>query len=369
MYIAFYAPIKPPDHPIPSGDRVIAGNLIKALKLAGFKVELASRFIAYSKRSDLEILHARKIAALEEAADLISKYQALPVDDRPNIWITYHPYCKAPDWIGPTVANALSIPYVTIEACKTGQGDQWLPWREEAQAGIKLADLHLWFKPTDKTYLTDLLGSDDRLCSIPPFIDLDDKVDVEAAALPAKWDKKTPTLITVGMMRKGKKDHNFYLMAEILQDMQDTPWNMVIVGGGPEEEAIKQAFSNISPERLHWCGQVQAADVPRWMKASNIFIWPGWKEPIGMVYLEAAFSGLPTAAFNNMGVPLVVHHGETGLLAELDDISIFRQNLIKLLSDKPLRQLMGQNARRFVEQQRSTKAAVKRLKECLGAFK
>ena len=97
MHIAFYAPIKPPDHPIPSGDRLIAGNLIKALKLAGHKIELASRFIAYSKRSDIEILHTRKIAALEGAADLISKYQALPIEVRPNIWITYHPYCKAPD--------------------------------------------------------------------------------------------------------------------------------------------------------------------------------------------------------------------------------------------------------------------------------
>ena len=368
MHIAFYAPIKPPDHPIPSGDRLIAGNLIKALKLAGFKVKLASRFIAYSKRSEIEILNARKIAALEEATDIISKYQALSLADRPNIWITYHPYCKAPDWIGPTVANALSIPYVTIEACKTGQGDQWLPWREEAQAGIKLADLHLWFKPTDKTYLTELLGSDDQLCNIPPFIDLDDKLDVEPVTLPPEWNKETPTLITVGMMRKGKKDRNFYLMAEILQDMQDIAWNMVIVGGGPEEEAIKQAFSNISPERLHWCGQVQAADVAKWMKASDIFIWPGWKEPIGMVYLEAAFSGLPILAFNNMGVPLVVHHGETGLLAELDDLSGFRQNLNTLLKDKSLRQSMSQNARIFVEQQRSIKAAVKRLKECLSAF-
>ena len=368
MQIAFYAPIKPPDHPIPSGDRLIAGNLIKALRLAGFKVELASRFIAYSKRSDLEILNARKIAALEDAADIISKYQAILAPDRPDIWITYHPYCKAPDWIGPTVANALSIPYVTIEACKTGQGDQWLPWREEAQAGIKLADLHLWFKPTDKVYLTELLGSDDRLCNIPPFIDLDDKVDVEPANLPAGWNKNIPTLITVGMMRKGKKDRNFYLMAEILQEMQDVPWYLVIVGGGPEEDAIKQAFSSISPERLHWCGQVQATDVPRWMKACDIFIWPGWKEPIGMTYLEAAFSGLPTLAFNNMGVPLVVHNGETGLLAELDDLSTFRQNLTTLLNDKSLRQSMGKKARKFVEEQRSTNAAVKRLKECLSIF-
>ena len=368
MRIAFYAPIKPPDHPIPSGDRLIAGNLIKALELAGYNVELASRFIAYSKRSDMEILYSRKIAALDEAADLIDKYQRLPIIERPNIWISYHPYCKAPDWIGPTVANALSIPYVTIEACKTGQGDQWLAWREQAQAGIKLADLHLWFKPTDKTYLTELLGSDDQLCNIPPFIDLDNNSDITPAILPVEWDKNTPALITVGMMRKGKKLHNFYLMAEILQDMQDIPWNMVIVGGGPAEDAIKQAFSTIAPDRLHWCGQVQSIEVVQWMRACDIFIWPGWKEPIGMVYLEAAFSELPTIAFNNMGVPLVVHHNETGLMVEPDDLSAFRHHLKSLLMNKPLRQTMGENARKFIVDYRSTNAAVKRLKQCLAVF-
>lgn len=368
MRIAFYAPIKPPDHPIPSGDRLIAGNLIKAFKLAGFDVELASRFIAYSKRSDIEILHTRKIAALEEATDIISKYQALPLTDRPDIWISYHPYCKAPDWIGPTVANALSIPYVTIEACKTGQGDQWLPWRTEAQSGIKLADLHLWFKPTDEKYLTELLGSDGQLCNIPPFIDFNNKTEVVRAKLPSEWDEQTPTLITVGMMRKGKKDRNFHLMAEILQEMQDIPWNMVIVGGGPEEVAIKQAFSNITPSRLHWCGQIHSGEVAEWMKASDIFFWPGWKEPIGMVYLEAAFSKLPTIAFNNMGVPLVVRHNETGLLAELDDLAGIRQNLKTLLADRQLRQTMGKVAKTFATEERSMKAAVKSLRHCLARF-
>jgi len=368
MRIAFYAPIKPPDHPIPSGDRLIAGNLIKAFKLAGFEIELASRFIAYSKRSDAEILRAKKIAALEEAGELILKYQALKLSERPEIWITYHPYCKAPDWIGPTVSNALSIPYVTIEACKTGQGDQWLPWREEAQAGIKLADLHLWFKPTDRTYLIDLLGSDERLCIIPPFIDLDDKVDAAPAKLPKEWDKNTPVIVTVGMMRKGKKDRNFEIMANILRKMQDFSWNMVIVGGGPEENAIKQQFSDIDQDRLHWCGQVPSGEVAGWMKASDIFIWPGWKEPIGMVYLEAALSGLPIVAYDNMGVPLVVRNGETGLLAELDNLESFRSNLRTLLGDPSIRAKMGEAAQKFVREERCTNAAVARLKQCLSVF-
>ncbi len=365
LKIAFYAPIKPPDHPIPSGDRLIAGNLVKAMRGAGFSVELASRYIAYSKRSDREILTARKTGALEEAARLIEHYQQIDADKHPDCWVTYHPYCKAPDWIGPNVALSLGIPYITIEACKTGQGDQWLPWRAEAQAGMALADRHLWFKPMDRDYLKSLPGSDAALSNLPPFIDLEETIQAEPARLPGHWQKETPTIITVGMMRKGKKVRNFYLIAEILEDMQDIPWNMVLVGGGPEEDTIRKAYAHIDPERLHWSGQVPSCEVPGLMAACDIFMWPGWKEPIGMVYLEAASRGLPVAAFDNMGVPLVVRNGKTGLLAPLDDIDTFRANLKTLLGDRTLRQKLGNSAKTFVKQERSMQAVTMRLTDLL----
>ena len=45
MRIAFHAPMKPPDHPVPSGDREMA----RALGLAGHEVRLASRLRAFSR--------------------------------------------------------------------------------------------------------------------------------------------------------------------------------------------------------------------------------------------------------------------------------------------------------------------------------
>ena len=35
--VAFYAPMKAPDHPAPSGDRTMARLLLKALVKAGFR--------------------------------------------------------------------------------------------------------------------------------------------------------------------------------------------------------------------------------------------------------------------------------------------------------------------------------------------
>ncbi len=365
--IAFFAPIKPPDHPIPSGDRLIAQNLIKALTLAGHQVELASRYICYSKRSNPEILQTRMEGALEEAKQVLAKYQALPDNERPDIWITYHPYCKAPDWISPIVSSGLGIPYLTVEAARTGQGgpeDPWGPWREHAQAGIKKADLHLVFKPTDRAYLTQLLGSDERLFDVPPFMDTD-VGEVTAARLPEEWDSDVPVLITTGMMRKGKKDRNFYMLADILSEFVDHSWNLVIVGGGPEEENIRAAFSRIPDNRLHWTGLVEHQEVLSWMRAGDVFIWPGWKEPIGMVYLEAQLQGMPVIAYRSMGVPLVVEHDVTGLLAEEEDMDGMRTNLATLLASKARRQHMGTAAKKKVEGEHSLRAIADCLNVCL----
>ena len=49
MNIAFYAPLKPPDHPTPSGDRELARALAAALRLAGHRVNLGSRLRSFDR--------------------------------------------------------------------------------------------------------------------------------------------------------------------------------------------------------------------------------------------------------------------------------------------------------------------------------
>ncbi len=365
MKIAFYAPIKPPDHHIPSGDRLIARNLISALKSAGHDVELASKFIAYSKRADRDILEKRKADALAEAERLVAALNS----ERPDCWITYHPYCKAPDWIGVKIRDNLKIPYITIEAARTGQGfenggDLWRDWRREAQSGIAKADLHLSFKPADRDYLHSFIPDTVPVEMIPPFIDIG---ETEAAAgfgtadsapiLPPHWRPDWPVLLTVGMMRPGKKVENYRIIAEVLTGLQALQWNLIAVGGGPQEQTIKDFFSAIDPARLHFTGGIEHKQVLSLMRHSDIFVWPGWKEPIGMVYLEAQLSGLPVCALDSMGVPLTVSHGKTGLLAPEGEPILFRDNLAELISHPDLRNDLATAAPTHVEHNHSLEAA------------
>ena len=366
--IAFYAPIKPPDHPIPSGDRLIAANLMRIFEIAGHDASLVSRYICYSKRSNADIMEDRKAGALAEADRIIENWLVLDPSQRPDIWVTYHPYCKAPDWIGSKVTAKFSIPYLTIEAAKTGQGGngEWLPWRKEAQGGIRMADLHLCFKPTDHAYLLGLLGDDNKIADFPTFIDTNGNVATRKARLPGHWSGDVPVIVTAGMMRKGKKDRNFLILADVLSGMKEKDWNLVVVGGGPEFDFIREAYSGIPEERVHFTGQVPHEEVLRWMLAGDVFAWPGWKEPIGMVFLEAQLQGLPCVAWRSMGVPMVVEHGVTGLLADEGSIEGFRENLMTLLANRAMREAMGIAAREKVKAQHGLETAAERFNQLLA---
>src|SRR5689334_6749389 len=128
MRIAFYAPLKSPTHGTPSGDRRVAGLLMDALAAAGHRVEVASTFRTYDGDGDAARQAALRAQGEALASELAAQYLAMPARDRPQLWFTYHLYCKAPDWLGPSISRALGIPYVIAEAShaeKRAKG----PWR------------------------------------------------------------------------------------------------------------------------------------------------------------------------------------------------------------------------------------------------
>ena len=124
MRIAFYAPLKPPDHPVPSGDRRVARLLLDALRAAGHQPFVASRLRSYD--GDGDPARQSRLAELGAASArrLLRGWRRDPAA-APDLWFTYHLYYKAPDWLGPAISTALGIPYVVAEASsapKTGRG-------------------------------------------------------------------------------------------------------------------------------------------------------------------------------------------------------------------------------------------------------
>jgi glycosyltransferase involved in cell wall biosynthesis len=365
--IAFYAPVKPPDHPIPSGDREISRLLIKAMQFAGHDVTVASKYINYQKRPGTELFETRASGARDEANRLIAHYQAMAFTERPDIWFTYHTYCKAPDILGQLVSDALDIPYVTAEACRTRQNTDadWKAGRDIVQSGIHRAAINFCLKPSDMDYLKTVLTDMKSVLELPPFVDEEIILENSQQAEDLPFDNNFPTIITVGMMRPGKKRICYDYLAKALAHLKNEKWNLVVVGDGPERENIEAMFSEHSKERFQWAGLVSPEKVHELMESSDIFAWPGYQEPIGMVYLEAQALGLPVAAMHSLGVPTVVLDGKTGLLSKEGDEIAYADNLQKLLTDRQLRERLGTQGARHIHASHGIEAAAKLISAAL----
>ena len=169
MRIAFYAPLKPPNHSNPSGDRQMARMFIQALELAGHEVDLASRFRSREAAGDPARLARLQQVGGKLADRLIRRYRALPARRRPQIWFTYHLYYKAPDWIGPKVAKALKIPYLVAEASvayKRAEGP-WGAAHRAVLAALDQAAAVIALTPLDARLIPD----QDKVQRLKPFID------------------------------------------------------------------------------------------------------------------------------------------------------------------------------------------------------
>src|SRR5689334_17494620 len=111
MRVAFYAPLKPPDHPVPSGDRRVARLFLDAFRLAGHDPFVASRLRSFDADGDRP--RQCRLAALgRHTADRLLRQWRRGSQAAPDLWFTYHLSYKAPDWLGPPVSRALGIPYL-----------------------------------------------------------------------------------------------------------------------------------------------------------------------------------------------------------------------------------------------------------------
>ena len=349
--VAFYAPIKPPDHPIPSGDREIARNLIRALHLAGHEVRLESEFIAYMKRADEELFQQKRMLAKAEAERIIDASKSSTSHAPPDLWLTYHPYCKAPDWIGPEVSRALQIPYATVEACRTSREDHpvWRKGREHVQACAERAAINFCLKPTDRVYLESFLSDKETIFDLAPFIDTKQLQHVVSHTGQIHFANDYPVLIAVGMMRPGKKQYCYEILAKALSRITEKLWNIIIVGDGPTRPMVEELFSFVPRKRIRMTGALKNEEVISCLSDSDVFVWPGYREPIGMVYLEAGAMGLPVVALDSMGVPNVIRDGESGILVAEDDVEGLANGIACLVDDPTRRADLGAFAKLIVE--------------------
>ena len=373
MRIAFYAPLKSPRHPTPSGDRHVARLLMQALETYGHEVELVSQLRSRDAMGHPTRQQRLKNIGAKIAQRFLRRLKQLPKDQWPDLWLTYHLYYKAPDWIGPIVCRALEIPYVVIEASVANKRADG-PWDLSHKAvvdALKLAECAISLNPHDSL----CLPPDLRNWSLPPFIIADPIVAAREnrsqhrrdTAKSYNLDPNKQWLLSIAMMRKGDKLASYRVLANALRGLPDLQWQLLIVGDGQARDDVEAAFKWASPNRVVFAGERTAQELAHIIPACDIYTWPAINEAFGLAFLEAQAGGLPVIAGNTGGVPAVVTDGETGILTPPGDAIAFAAALRSLLSAPVRRRAMGQAAAEKVKVVHSIENAGRRLDEILAA--
>lgn len=378
MQIAFYAPMKHPESPIPSGDRQMARNLVRALSRR-HRVEIASRFCSRDGAGDPA--RQAKIASLGArlSARLVRRWQAGPAEKRPDAWFTYHVYHKAPDVIGPAVSRALGIPYFMAEVSHAPKraGGPWDTGYRAAEAAIRMADGVIGLSNLDAACVMPLLSDPMRYHRLAPFTDTAPfaaaaaKREEHRRALCARFGlaPEVPVLLAVGMMRNGDKLASYRVLADALKRITDRDWTLLIVGDGPARPETEAAFDGLRMDlgtgRVIYVGATAPEDLPEFYAASDLMVWPAINEAYGMAMLESQAAGLPVVAGRTGGVPDVVRHNETGILCPVGHAAAFAVAVEGLLQNTDRLQAMRRKALSLTASHNDIDAASRRLDEIL----
>ncbi len=195
-----------------------------------------------------------------------------------------------------------------------------------------------------------------RLVEIPPGVDCARFEGAETAdraglrrALGLPEDALVVTSVSRLVPRKGMD-----VLIEAAARLRPSHAELVvaIAGAGRDERRLRRAINRHgAPVRL--LGRVSEEDKSALLAASDVFVmacrnrWGGLEqEGFGIVFLEAAASGVPQVAGDSGGAAEAVADGETGLVVRTpEDPAAVAAALARLLDDEPLRRSMGAAAR------------------------
>ncbi|MCL4395186.1 MAG: glycosyltransferase family 4 protein [Chloroflexi bacterium] len=123
---------------------------------------------------------------------------------------------------------------------------------------------------------------------------------------------------------------------------------LVIAGDGSARDSLeKQAGELGVSDAVEFIGWVEHDRVPALMSAATLVVVPSrWREPFGLVALEAGQVARPVVATRVGGLAEVVADGENGLLIDNEDAIALAAAVTRLLEDPDLARRMGEAGRR-----------------------
>ncbi len=223
-------------------------------------------------------------------------------------------------------------------------------------------------------------GIDLPLVAVPPGVDVQrfrPRSLVERHETRAKYGIPPDALMVLGQSRLvPRKGFDVLLQAGALLAAR-YPQLVVAIGGSGRDRSRLERVAQQSHAPAVFLGRVPEEDLAPIHGAADVFAmlcrnrWAGLEqEGFGIVFLEAAASGVPQLAGRSGGAAEAVVNGETGLVADRpSDVAAVAALLDRLLAEEGLRARLGAGARQRVEAEFTYDILSNRLAEALARLR
>ncbi len=141
-------------------------------------------------------------------------------------------------------------------------------------------------------------------------------------------------------------------------------YQLKILGQGPEESSLRTLAHRLGIDsRVQWSPFVSQMRMPEEYGASTITVLPsrGQAEGLGLTLVEALLAGSAVVGTPAGGIPEVIRHEETGLLARDGDAGDLARQIKRLLTDGALRDRLTRAGKEQVSRVYSPDSAVGRF--------
>ena len=157
--------------------------------------------------------------------------------------------------------------------------------------------------------------------------------------------KESPVeLLCVGRLSPAKAQILIVQACAQLRD-EGLHFALTMVGDGPDRSRIEQAIARLKLEQhVHLTGSLNQQAVRAHFARADIFVLASLAEGIPVVLMEAMSSGVPCVSTPVNGIPELIEHERTGLLASPGDVESLTTQLRRLIQEPELRRSLAEAA-------------------------
>lgn len=147
-------------------------------------------------------------------------------------------------------------------------------------------------------------------------------------------------IVSAGELNQNK-NHLVVIKALAGLSRQDIYYS--ICGEGPSREKLRKMIRHYGlTDRVFLRGYRN--DMVTVLESADLFVFPSYREGMGMAALEAMAFGVPVIVADNRGTREYISDGNNGLVCRADSVREFEKAILLMYENEDLRKLLAQNA-------------------------